>query len=232
MNELIRVTINEQGSKTVSARALYQFLDVKSRFNDWITNRIKKYGFIENQDFITFTKNLVNGGIEKDYVLTIDTAKELSMVEGNEKGKQARQYFIECEKKFNKPKTQIELIIESAIFLQQQEQRLSIVEAKLAQLEGIRVLATSELNHIERSTDLVPEIGIRLKVNQIIRSYSEKTGISYNVIWNLMYSKLLYAYHFNVNAYKKLHDKESKLDIIERENQMDNLFAIVSKELV
>jgi hypothetical protein len=66
MNELIRVTINEQGSKTVSARALYQFLEIKSKFIDWIKNRINKYGFIENQDFITVSKNLENGGIEKD----------------------------------------------------------------------------------------------------------------------------------------------------------------------
>ena len=93
MQELIKVT-EENGEQLVSARELYEFLEVKSRFNDWIRNRIEKYEFQENQDFITVTKNLVNGGRETDYVLKLDIAKELSMVEGNEKGSQARIYFI------------------------------------------------------------------------------------------------------------------------------------------
>ena len=84
--------------KTVNARELHDFLEVKSRFNDWINNRIRDFGFVENQDFVTVTKNLVSGGIQKEIHLSIDMAKELSMVERNEKGRQARQYFIEMEK--------------------------------------------------------------------------------------------------------------------------------------
>lgn len=99
MEQLIKVSINEQGSRVVSARELYEFLEVKSKFIDWIKNRIKKYGFVENQDFVTLSKNLENGGKEIDYALTIDMAKELAMVQGNNKGKRARQYFIECERK-------------------------------------------------------------------------------------------------------------------------------------
>ena len=105
MQELIKVT-EQNGEQLVSARELYEFLEVKSRFNDWIRNRIEKYEFQENQDFITVTKNLVNGGRETDYVLKLDIAKELSMVEGNEKGSQARKYFIECEKRL---KNQVKL---------------------------------------------------------------------------------------------------------------------------
>ncbi|MBO9615586.1 MAG: phage antirepressor KilAC domain-containing protein [Dyadobacter sp.] len=105
MQELIQIQTSKGGKKIVSAKELYDFLDLKSRFNDWIRNRIKKYGFIENQDFVCLTKNLVTqtkGGragaaIEIDYALTLNMAKELAMVEGNERGKQARQYFIACE---------------------------------------------------------------------------------------------------------------------------------------
>lgn len=96
--ELIKITQNEQGEQLVSGRELHQFLEVKSRFNDWIKNRIEKYRFVENIDFTTLTKNLVNGGKETDYIIRLDMAKELSMVENNDKGRQARRYFIECEK--------------------------------------------------------------------------------------------------------------------------------------
>lgn len=71
---------------TVNARELHQFLEVKTRFNDWIANRISKYNFEENQDFVTHTENLVSGGKQTEYHISIDMAKELSMVENNEKG--------------------------------------------------------------------------------------------------------------------------------------------------
>lgn len=97
MNELIKIT-EQNGKKAVSARELHEFLEVRSRFNDWIANRIEKYDLVENLDYITLTENLVSGGQRKEIVLSVDAAKELSMVEGNEKGKQARRYFIACEK--------------------------------------------------------------------------------------------------------------------------------------
>ncbi|WP_455480095.1 antA/AntB antirepressor family protein [Bartonella sp. B23] len=105
MNTLIKITeqtIGHDTVQTVNARELHAFLEVTSRFNDWIKNRIKEYDFLENQDFMSFTKNLVKpqgGRSFKDYALTLDMAKELAMVERNDKGKQARQYFIECERR-------------------------------------------------------------------------------------------------------------------------------------
>ncbi|HCO6880147.1 TPA: antA/AntB antirepressor family protein [Escherichia coli] len=87
-----------------NARDLHAFLGVKKVFAAWITNRISEYEFIENQDYILLS-NLGKqtsgrgGHNRKDYHLTLDTAKELAMVERNEKGRQIRRYFIECEKK-------------------------------------------------------------------------------------------------------------------------------------
>jgi len=93
-------TIGEGSVHTVNARELHAFLEVKSRFNDWIRDRINKYEFVENQDFTTLTENLVSGGHRIDYHVTLDMAKELSMVERNAKGKEARQYFIAVEKAY------------------------------------------------------------------------------------------------------------------------------------
>lgn len=66
--------------------------------NDWIRNRVEDFGFQENQDFITLTRLLVSGGKRKDYYISLDMAKELAMVERNAKGKEARLYFIDCER--------------------------------------------------------------------------------------------------------------------------------------
>ena len=105
MKELIKIQTNEVGENCVSARELHEGLEIKSKFNDWMTNRIKKYGFEENLDFILVTKILVTNNPknpttkEKDYIITVDMAKELCMVENNELGRKFRKYFIESEKK-------------------------------------------------------------------------------------------------------------------------------------
>ena len=96
--ELIKLTKNEQGIETVNAREFHAFLEVKTRFNDWIANRISEFGFTENKDFVSLTENLVSGGKQNVFHISIDMAKELSMLERNDKGKQARLYFIECER--------------------------------------------------------------------------------------------------------------------------------------
>ncbi|WP_375631926.1 MULTISPECIES: antA/AntB antirepressor family protein [unclassified Bartonella] len=95
-------TINEESVQTVNARDLHSFLEVGKKFADWITERINKYNLVENQDFVCFPilgSKGRGGHNRKDYHLTLSVAKELSMLENNKKGKQARQYFIECERR-------------------------------------------------------------------------------------------------------------------------------------
>lgn len=105
MKPLIKTT-EHNGNSAVSARDLHNFLGSKQQFSDWIKNRIKDYGFIENQDFVCLSENYETQrkdgqrgiSIRKEYILSMDMAKELSMIERSDKGKQARLYFIECEK--------------------------------------------------------------------------------------------------------------------------------------
>ncbi|EDG1812016.1 phage antirepressor Ant [Campylobacter coli] len=83
---------------SANAREIFQFLNSEQEYSNWIKNRISHYNFIENQDYIielVYTK----GRPRKEYYITLDMAKELCMVENNEKGRQARRYFIECEKR-------------------------------------------------------------------------------------------------------------------------------------
>lgn len=107
MNELVKVAERQIGDgtiQTVNARDLHAFLGVGKDFSTWVNDRIQQYGFVENQDFTTAPQNggaVYKGGghNRKEYHLSLDMAKELAMVERNDKGKQARQYFIECERR-------------------------------------------------------------------------------------------------------------------------------------
>lgn len=112
LNELLPIG-EKNGQKAVNARDLHSFLQVGKDFSTWIKNRIDKYDFIEGKDFQTlyldYQGNLLNirlpqNGDSKnqqvskiEYALSISMAKELSMIENNERGKQARKYFIACE---------------------------------------------------------------------------------------------------------------------------------------
>lgn len=106
MNELIKVgesSLQGESVQTVDARQLHEFLESKKQFADWIKNKVVDDDlFTEDQDYILLHQEVKQNGIgghnKKDYAVTIDTAKHLSMMERTAKGKQARQYFIECEK--------------------------------------------------------------------------------------------------------------------------------------
>jgi phage anti-repressor protein len=105
-------SINEQTLDTVNARDLHTFLELGRDFSNWIKARINRYGFTEGEDFMCVenlsspkrvsSKSRAQKVIE--YFVTLDMAKELAMVERNEKGKQARRYFIDCEKQLHEQK--------------------------------------------------------------------------------------------------------------------------------
>ncbi|MDC4717877.1 antA/AntB antirepressor family protein [Acinetobacter baumannii] len=98
--DLVEVDIGGDKQFAVDARSLHSFLEVGRDFANWIKQRISKYKFQENVDFVlTVAKTGVRSNVvQKDYSLSLDMAKELCMVENNDKGREARRYFIRCEK--------------------------------------------------------------------------------------------------------------------------------------
>lgn len=101
MNELIKIDY-ESDRPTVLARDLYDFLEVKTAYKDWFP-RMCEYGFTEGEDFCSFLSESTGGRPATDAQLTIDMAKEICMLQRNEKGKQARQYFLQLEREWNSP---------------------------------------------------------------------------------------------------------------------------------
>ena len=95
--------LQDQSAQLCDARTLHDFMQVGRAFSNWIKGRIQRFGFVEGLDFISIARSPEmasgNRGASIDYHLTLDMAKELSMVENNPKGREARRYFIDCEKK-------------------------------------------------------------------------------------------------------------------------------------
>lgn len=118
MNKLIATNQNDSGEIIVSGRELHEFLEIRTNYSTWF-ERMTEYGFDLNSDYIllsNFEKQNGRGGHNKvDHHIKIDMAKEISMIQRNEKGKQARQYFMQVEKMWNCP----EMIIKRAMDLQQ-----------------------------------------------------------------------------------------------------------------
>lgn len=109
MNELLKINTTDSERITVSARDLYEFLEATERFNSWF-DRMKQYGLTEGEDFNPLKSLRVqtegNREVQRevdDYQLTIDTAKQIAMLQRNEKGTQARKYFIQVENAWNSP---------------------------------------------------------------------------------------------------------------------------------
>lgn len=142
---LVNRPVNGQAQQTVNARELHAFLENHDHFSTWIKDRISQYGFVENQDFVIASGNseAIRGGHNRlDYFLSLDMAKELSMVERNAKGKQARQYFIDCEKRlsgslkvdFNDPLQAAKAFIEAETARRDAERKLQIAGGALTRL--------------------------------------------------------------------------------------------------
>ena len=130
MNELINITkttINDEEVNAVNARELWQKLESKQRFADWIKDRLE--GFTEGQDYVfhKITKTLPSGGRpEVDYIISIDVAKHIAMLERNEQGRLVRQYFIEVEKNARKFSDAVSAQVSAMIPVIRENERLRL----------------------------------------------------------------------------------------------------------
>lgn len=125
-NSLITVfngSISNQTVQLANARDLHSFLESNQDFSNWIANRISEYGFVQDEDYITLEIK-TRGRPRKEYHITLDMGKELAMVERNEKGRQIRKYFIECERQILQNNQQIAPLAElPSPYINEHEQR-------------------------------------------------------------------------------------------------------------
>ncbi|SSZ40175.1 antA/AntB antirepressor family protein [Bartonella grahamii] len=154
MNTLIPIseqTVGQEIVQTVNARELHSFLEVGKKFADWITERINKYNLVENQDFVCFPilgSKGRGGHNRKDYHLTLSVAKELSMLENNKKGREARLYFIKCERllkqvatpqvDYSKPEALLGVLNHLQSQIEQKDHVIAELAPKAKALDGLK----------------------------------------------------------------------------------------------
>ena len=159
MDNLIAIT-EQNGNQVVSARELHDFLEVKTDFTNWC-KRMFEYGFEEQKDYVILAKNGENKLSKSnpiDYALTLDTAKEISMLQRTEKGKQARKYFIEAEKKLKSVIPELSRK-QLALMVIEQEEKLEAL-----QLENNKMKPRSEFVDKVFNTDALIDIGEVAKI--------------------------------------------------------------------
>lgn len=170
--------------QAVSARELQRFLEVKDRFSVWI-ERMISYGFVENQDFIgcSFYDTLARQHL-RDYFISIDMAKEISMIQRSDKGKQARQYFLDCERKLK------DQIVTPAIPQSFAEAlQLAADQAKQLEIAAPKVNAYDKLiesTHLKSVGDVAKSIGLKSAqaLNKKLDAVSAYDGRCSNRVWS------------------------------------------------
>lgn len=181
----IALAITDHGGKpTINARSLHRFLEVQSEFRHWIKNRISDFQFSENQDFTVVGKDLP--GQPTDYFLSLDMAKELSMVERSSKGKEARLYFIECEKQLRTTAPQFQLpanMAEALRLAADSIERAEVAETKLIEagpkLQTYNEVMKSEGSHnFREAAGLLPHLG--LGSNNLVKALVAKKVLYYD----------------------------------------------------
>jgi len=149
MHEIIITHESESGDVLVNGRELHEFLEVKTRYNDWF-ERMIGYGFEENQDYVAITQKRVtaqgNTTVFVDHHLKLDMAKEISMIQRTDKGKQARQYFLEIERRWNSPEMIMKRALEFAdMRVKQLETEVQSLQPKALFADAVATSHTSIL---------------------------------------------------------------------------------------
>ena len=156
--KLIPIIVNENNEQLVSGRELHEFLEVKDNYTDWF-KRMIKYGFEESVDFISFSEKSdkpFGGRPQINHFLKLDMAKEISMIQRTEKGKQARQYFIQVEKEYRKelkktlsdPREQLRLFYQ---FGEQTAVRVDAIEKDVSILKETMRISGKQEADIQRA---------------------------------------------------------------------------------
>ncbi len=239
--ELIKITTSENGEQLVSGRELYEFLGVKTPYTQWFGDMCK-YGFVENVDFIALSelseKNEGSRLVKRtiiNHAMTLDMAKEISMIQRTEKGKQARLYFIEVEKqyKFDTSSLSPELQFMNSVVqsLAKQEMATKQLSNKLDNITEIVALNTTDWRKDCRAL-----INKMAKTQGGFGAYQEIQAAIYEEVDRRAGSSLntrltnLRRRAAEEGVSKSKRDKMNKLDVIEMDKRLKEIYLAVVKD--
>lgn len=239
-NELVPVYETSTGEKVVYGSELHEVLEVKSNYREWIKRRVLDIDAEEDEDFTTVEIPTVSGGTsKKDHIIKLDAAKEMAMLERNEKGKQVRRYFIQVEKKYKSASLatqelspQLQVMINLEIEQKRQAEKLEHVEERI---ESIReVVAIDTTSWREDTGRILRKIGMECgdsKSYQDVRAESyqlleKRMGV--NVKQRLTNKRRRMA---DEGVCKSRRDKLNYLDVIADDKKLIEGYTAIVKEL-
>lgn len=177
------------------------------------------------------------GGIRHSRVVVMNRDGFTLLVMGFT-GKRAMNFKLEYISAFNamekvlkeqqKPLSQLEILVQSAQALLEQSKRIENVEKRLDAMEQEREENGKLLLAVAVSSEKVPEISLRDKIRQLVNKYASATSTRQQDVWHKVYEQLYYLYHISIGNYKKKFKGETKLEIAERNNILDKVYAIIS----
>lgn len=236
-NELVPVYETNTGEKVVCGTELHEVLSVKSNYRDWIKNRLNDCEAVENEDFQSFAKNLAKGGRpQNEHIIKLDTAKEMAMLERNDKGKQVRRYFIEVEKRYktsvDQLSPQLQLLINMEIEQKRQAQELQEVKAGV---QGMREIITLNPNSWREDTKrLIVKIAQTMGGNTYIKDIhaevykllNQRMGVDLGIRLTNLRRRMA-----DEGICKSKRDKVTKIDVIASDKKLIEGFIAIVKEM-
>ena len=206
-NNLVPVYETSSGEKVVYGSELYAVLGVETPYRIWSARRLLDIDAVENEDFEAVQICTASGQTRKDHIVKLDTAKEMAMLERNEKGKQVRKYFIIIEKKYSRAKVpttipeQIQLLAMGNVEL---TQKVDNLDKKIDRLElDLPILGVE----IDRITSAVHKKGVECLGGKYSEAYRDRS--LRGKVYNDIYADLIQ--HFHVGSYKSI--KRSQCDL-------------------
>ena len=238
-NELVPVYETNIGEKVVYGSELHEVLGVKSRYREWVDRRLNDIEALENEDFQGAEISAPSGQTRKDHIIKLDTAKEMAMLERNEKGKQVRRYFIQVEKKHKSLalsaqslSPQLQLLINMEMKQKEHDQKLEQLDSKVDSIKEVVALRPNAWR--KESGNIINKIAQSLggfeHIN-VIRSESykileERMHVALNV--RLANKKKTNALN---GLCKSKVDKMNQLDVIADDPKLIEGYIAIIKEM-
>lgn len=210
---LIKITENEKGEPIVSCRELYKFLEVTERYSNWF-NRMLQYGFVENVDYLGCKVFNTQARQElQEHILKISMAKEIAMLQRNEKGKQIRQYFIEIERRYNDPMYQMARSLKYANnIIEQNRIEINKLELENKEQKEIIIEQKPKVEYYDKVTNSKKAISMS-EVAKLLKfkSKDNKRPIGRNILFGILRgNKILNKYNQPYQKYVNLNYFEVK----------------------
>lgn len=235
-NELVPVYETSTGEKVVYGSELHEVLGVKSPYREWSARRLNDCEALENEEFQAVEISTPSGQKQKEHIIKLDTAKEMAMLERNDKGKQVRRYFIEVEKRYktsvDQLSPQLQLLINMEIEQKRQAQELQKVKAGV---QGMRDIITLNPNSWREDTKrLIVKIAQTMGGNAYIKDIhaeaykllNQRMGVDLGIRLTNLRRRMA-----DEGACKSKRDKVTKIDVIALDKKLIEGYVAIIKEM-